>query len=377
MRLSTSTAQMLFAYVVIHTKSGNDYIRINGYLGEEQVVEFPSAIGDIPVVEIGAKKENWGFDFRRLKKVIIPDGVKCITNNAFADCDGLVEVILPETLTIIGDEAFRNCQSLKSLELPSNLLSIGDNAFKDCKCLEIVIFPLSIKKVGKYAFSYCDMLKKVHIRGHIKSIERHCFEGCKALTDVLIECNIKTIDTFAFAACCSLKTITLPRSLETISDEAFYDCESLSEIYIPQKVKNIGKDIFRNCTSLEKINVDKDNETYCSIDDVLYSKNKDVLIACPPIKKSIRIPDEVRTISTGAFEYNLHLKSVRFPDSISQIGEFAFHGSNIEEISIKKICHIGDYAFAQCKHLMKITIPYETDVATNAFYQCDAQINFS
>ena len=85
----------------------------------------------------------------------------------------------------------------------------------------------------------------------------------------------------AFASCSSLTSITIPNSVTSIGVGAFLDCSSLTSITIPNSVTSIGEWAFSRCSSLTSINVDANNANYCSIDGVLFSKDKTILIQFP------------------------------------------------------------------------------------------------
>lgn len=60
-------------------------------------------------------------------KVVIPDGIVCISDNAF-DGKQLSYVKIPDSVAFIGDYAFYNCKNLKEIKLPSDIYYIGDNS---------------------------------------------------------------------------------------------------------------------------------------------------------------------------------------------------------------------------------------------------------
>lgn len=68
-------------------------------------------------------------------KVVLPEGVKSIGNNAFENCINLEEVVLPDSLESIGNEAFINCVSLRKVVYSDNV-NVDKTAFEGCKCLK-------------------------------------------------------------------------------------------------------------------------------------------------------------------------------------------------------------------------------------------------
>lgn len=65
----------------------------------------------------------------KAKTVILPDTLVTIGENAFKDCESLVEIRNIEVVDYIGDSAFENCTALNSITLPENTVYFGENAF--------------------------------------------------------------------------------------------------------------------------------------------------------------------------------------------------------------------------------------------------------
>ena len=120
------------------------------------------------------------------------------------------------------------------------------------------------------------------------------------------------------------------------------------------------------------INVSTENNTYSSLDGVLFDKNKTKILACPTGKSGkLTIPDGVTAIEKACFEW-CTLSAVTMPDSITSIGDYAFEGSALTEITIPdKVTTIGTSAFESCSALKKAFIPDSiTAIPDNAFQNC-------
>ena len=78
---------------------------------------------------------------------------------------------------------------------------------------------------------------------------------------------------------------------------------AITSIVIPKTVTNINCYALNKCKWLESIIVSEDNETYSSLDGVLYNKNKTKLCYVPPKVKltELVLPDTVTEIDTNAF----------------------------------------------------------------------------
>lgn len=58
-------------------------------------------------------------------KVVVPDGVVCISDNAF-ESKSLSFVKIPDSVAFVGDFCFYNCQNLKEIKLPSEIYYLGE-----------------------------------------------------------------------------------------------------------------------------------------------------------------------------------------------------------------------------------------------------------
>ena len=90
------------------------------------------------------------------------------------------------------------------------------------------------------------------------------------------------------------------------------------------------------------------------------------------VLKSIKIPDSVKSIGDYAFK-DCGLTSINIPNSVTRIGDYAFSGcSGLTSISIPDgLTSIGECAFEECEGLTSITMPFGlTSIGERAFYIC-------
>ena len=117
---------------------------------------------------------------------------------------------------------------------------------------------------------------------------------------------------------------------------AFNDCTTLTKVRIPKTITEIWiypwlydcKNPFAGCTSLECIDVDEDNPIMCSVNGVLFSKDKTHLYCYPAgaHDEAYIVPDCVTWIGVDAFAYNPHLVKVTMPNSVTYISGGIFEG---------------------------------------------------
>ena len=512
---------------VLFTKDGNTLV---AYPAGKSETSYTIPDG-VAVIEIMAFKKCIS-----LTNIYIPDSVKIIEESAFFGCKNLVNINIPDSMTAIGSQAFWDCISLKNITIPMSVTKIGRDAFAVCENLESItiysksamIFKSSdtipesatiyggkgstaeeyatkygrkfveidiptveiasgtcgenltwvldsegllkisgtgamtdyygenkapwyeyrsiirvveiaegVISIGSYAFEYCSSLTTITIPNGVTNINYYAFYFCTSLAnvtipssvtssikaDVFYECwrltsinvdeenetyksidgvlftkdgkalivypagksgeiyvvpdGVTSIRNNAFAKCERLKSITLPNDLTSIEFGVFQLCASLESIVIPARVTEIGDLAFRICRGLTSINVDEANETYKSIDGVLFTKDGKALIAYPAGKSetSYTIPDGVTTIASCAFESCIGLTSIYIPESVTNIGNSAFCGcQNLVSVNIPNgVVAIEMQTFLGCSSLKSITIPIcVTKIGYNAFYNCSS-----
>ncbi|WP_257899966.1 leucine-rich repeat domain-containing protein [Prevotella denticola] len=126
-----------------------------------------------------------------------------------------------------------------------------------------------------------------------------------------------------------------------------------------------------NPTALKEIDVDANNSTYCSIDGVVYSKDKKKLIYYPAGKTdaAFKVPNGVTSIPYGfAICWNKNLKSIDF-NQVESVGEYVMSVCHyLKEIRIPKtLTSIGEGAFTMFGRLEKFVVDpgnpnYSSDV---------------
>ena len=188
-----------FSYVL---NSGSSTVTISKYLGSEENVEIPAAIGDYPVTAIGFK--------------------------AFAQNSTLKSVTIPGTVKSIGESAFYECKALETLTLGEGIESIGNYAFMKCSSLKAVTIPDSVTKIGTEVFDSCSSLETASIGKGVQVIANSAFDNCKNLTEVTLLNTVTEIGDFAFRFCEKIGEILIPGSVTQIGSGAFSGIKDLT-----------------------------------------------------------------------------------------------------------------------------------------------------
>ncbi len=120
----------------------------------------------------------------------------------------------------------------------------------------------------------------------------------------------------------------------------------------------IEDQVFDKCKHLESIDVDINNNNYCSKDGVLFTKDFNELVLWPQAKDSANYEfPEFSVIFKEAFKDAKKINSINLPESVLEIGQNAFENSSLKEIYIPKNTQKIDIsAFNGCQLLSKVNI---------------------
>ena len=124
------------------------------------------------------------------------------------------KLVIPDGVTEIGDNAFEGCTSLKTVAFPASVTTIGWSAFEGCSSLKKVSIPASVTTIGESVFKSCTALKTASMLANVKAISERTFEGCTTLKKVSIPATVMTIGWYAFDDCASLAKITFSGTKE-------------------------------------------------------------------------------------------------------------------------------------------------------------------
>ena len=330
------------------------------------------------------------------KEYTIPDGTEVISDNCFCNMDNLETVKLPSSIKKLGCRAFSECTKLNNLEglediehieefdgfcidrIPfcdeNEVIIIGNILFKnETKDEKVIKVPEGITEIFNFMPTDSALFMP---------------EEPDLLEEVILPSTLKKIDREAFVKRTNLKKTIIPNGVEEIGQGAFEDCFGLESINIPSTVKTIdtmftfpknspwgGED-----TPFKSIDVDPSNKNYCSIDGMLYSKDKKTMLHVPAksFKEKIVIPKEVEVIASYCFDnysdstpieiefeegsqlkviepeafMDLVIDSVTIPEGTETIRQEAFYRGEINKVSLpKQIESVEKFAFSRAEEI--------------------------
>lgn len=146
---------------------------------------------------------------KRVKHVIISDGVTNVGKRNFYECAKLKDVLIADSVTEIGDGAFGECTSLAVVHFPSDLKKIGREAFFHDLSLKEAVMPDGVESIGAQSFWECVCLKKLVLSESLTQIPDYAFGHCDSLTEVVIPESVTEISHGAFASCGKLQKVTM------------------------------------------------------------------------------------------------------------------------------------------------------------------------
>ena len=355
-------------------------------------------------------------------ELMIPDGVTSIANYAFYGCTSIESVVIPDSVTSIGNGAFSGCKNLKSVTIGENVAKIGSDAFAGCDHVETVsigslstwcgialenenaapfsadtmlyvdgeaavdiTIPLGIQSIGKYAFANLGTIQSVVALPGVTEIEERAFYGCTGLESVVLPDGLLSISDYAFCGCTNLKGIVIPDSVTTIGVAAFSGCKNLESLTVSENTSKIGTDAFSDTKWYDN---QQDGVVY--IGSVLYKIKGEYL-------EAIEIKEGVKSITGKAFEGCEGIKSIVFPDSLTDVNSDEFDNTEWYKSLYDGVIYAGkvalkyrgfrptsivikdgtkaiaDYAFYECTFTKSIEIPNTvTKIGRSAFESCRA-----
>jgi hypothetical protein len=282
------------------------------------------------------------------------------------------EVVIPSHInglpvTRLDIYAFVNAFNLTAVTIPNTVTDIDVAAFNYCINLGSVTIPDSVTNISEQAFGECRSLTNVVLSASLKSIEDAVFFDCVALTTITIPASVTNIGESAFFLCYSLPNITLPESVQSLGHNSFGLCGSLTNIVIPPNLTNLNPSAFYGCASLETITAHPLNPGYTSVDGVLFSKNRDLLVKCPDKKSgSYTIPSTVTRIGDYSFALCRGLTNISIPRSVTNLGSWSFSQCDgLSSITIpKSVTQIEDLAFQSCAALHSVVFEGDAPAVT-------------
>ena len=153
-----------------------------GYLGTETEITIPSSLDGYTVTSVAGFNRS-AENIQALERIVFPNTVKEIRDQAFFNLPNLSSVVLKEGLESIGESAFYDCYQLSSITLPSTLKTLGSQAFAYCNNkLKSISIPEGVSHLPDGLFYHCANLESVYLKSKYTTIGSDVFKFCSKLT---------------------------------------------------------------------------------------------------------------------------------------------------------------------------------------------------
>ena len=199
----------------------------------------------------------------------------------------------------------------------------------------------------------------------------------------------------------SSKNVVIPAELDGYTVTAlemltFYMDKALT-VELPATVNTLDGQAFNQMNStVNSITVAEDSPYFSSVDGVLYSKDKTILVVYPAgksdetykvidgvksiykyafsntyITKEIILPDSLQVIEDNAFDACKSLVKINLPDGLESIGFKAFTNcDSLESLVIPdSVTYIGTMAFGNSESLKSVSLPNTLEVISASMFQ--------
>lgn len=132
-----------------------------------------------------------------------------------------------------------------------------------------------------------------------------------------------------------LINIVFDENLITLNDGLLLGTK-VDTFTIPKNAKNLIANPFDNGIYMKNIFVDHENQFYCDIDGVLYTKDKKTLVFWPGNhgETEVIVPKFVEKLSSGAFSASDTIKFILIPQKVKKIGFQLYKMTAIKKVLV-------------------------------------------
>ncbi|MBE6134218.1 MAG: leucine-rich repeat domain-containing protein [Erysipelotrichaceae bacterium] len=349
--------------------------------------------------KVTAIKSAAFFNFAKLTKVVIPEGIEEINNEAFSKT-ALLTIKIPNSVTKIGASAFNGCSRLVQVELGTGVLEIGERAFYEANVNSIVNHStLNIVAGRNYASSYISNYALEVVDDIANSTLRTTEDGLYYLLDVvennethvyLVEyigdgLNVVFPDgvthlanPYPFKSVNRVVRFEINKELKTLAynavlRKAFEVINHSTEVTINKSTFSNAYVIY-NAPKSEEEDPEPIPQTKLHIENGFvmyrYESGKDYLLNYVGEEKKITVPASVYEVLPSAFE-GTDIEEVKFTSRTAILGEYAFRNCmNLKRAELtNNLFVIGTGAFYNCQKLEEVT-NLAPDLSGYTFYEC-------
>ena len=321
-------------------------------IGELAFYDLPLAALYLPEglkrIETMAITKNWWMtDIYSYEKSEAEDGETGFS--AISKLSGVYKS-LPDGLEYIGSDAMSYNRVCQYLRIPSSVKYIGHHAFWDCaekidgNLSGYTVINISMTEEEFDAIEIGNNWLPQYDNGLLDKKVELVF-GAEKVYDEPVTYTEKEDGTFEITAVTNrenkkeFSTDADGKVVTSIARHPFKWDTNIETVYIGKDVKELRGESFVNLRALKKFVVDEQNENFCAVDGVLYTKDMKTLLCCPKAyegKAEFKVPATVEVISRSAFS-DCKFEKILLPEGLKRIESMAFlKAENLKEINSYK-----------------------------------------
>ncbi len=316
------------------------------YIGNLAFVNYSHADGDYDTVKYTAYRDG--------DKLVSTDTKENLYSAGYTDLDfiyptyynnstALKNTFTPKSVTKLDLSQATNLKKIGSMAFyqtgltqitfgnNTNLKSIGYQTFKDTNIEILNLASTGIEYIGQGAFNSYNSsrkLKNVYFSNALKYIGYDAFGFCK-LTSLTLPASVEEIGTSSFAEMYTLKNIDLSQTKLTIIPTHAFENSSVENLKLPDTLIEISSHAF-NGNVLLNVVIPNNVEI---IGNYAFQHKMNSSFS------SLVLGNKIREIGKNAFSaYNASntnvIDNLIIPDSVQQLGEYAFMYQKINNLTI-------------------------------------------
>lgn len=237
-----------------------------------------------------------------------------------------------------GELRIEGCETRQSvLKVPASIddkpvTALFSDAIAQQDSVVEIICHDDIYSIGKFAFRSCGNLRRLVLPKQCADFDMTWVKGCTQLEDLVLPGQLAKLPMVVFNDC-PLKKLTVGAALVEVEPGAF------------------GK------SQLDTFAVDPGNEFLMTDGTGLYTKDGGALVALAVPVTRYEVLDSCKSVAKKAFSTFEQLESIKLPDGLQYIGDYAFTRTGITEfVAPKSLLRIGESAFFNCRGLRRVEL---------------------
>ena len=327
--------------------------------------------------------KKWSLEeISNITKIILTKNVKNIDASSFVELKNIEEYMVEKE-----NEFYSSLDGVLYNKKQDVLIN-----YPSAKYCETFIVKDTVTEIKPLAFHNSFKIKNIIIGDHVKKIGGDCFGRCDALQSLtlpFVGSQKDSEDGFNFhydgIGISSTNSHVIPKSLKTVEIKNSYDeyeickrafegCHQVETIKLNCNVTKLGSESFSYCGDLKSIGT-KYNDAGLFLNNSLTEIGANAFMGCSGLI-TVKIPDRVKSIGDFAFENCENLESCVLPQNLEQVNRNLFACcKSLRTIDLpQKVSYIGEYAFEDCENLTNVNISGNnlSNIKTYAFKGCSA-----